>query len=112
MQWKRRYDDWFRLTSLLDKNLTLLANVQPKEIKEYEFERKEPANCDANSVYWNDRSRWWPRLVNIAQDILSIPATSGASERAFSAEKNAFGLVRMSNRPAETVEALICLESG
>jgi hypothetical protein len=51
-------------------------------------------------------------LANIAQDILSIPATSGASERAFSAEKDALGLVRMSNRPAETVEALICLQSG
>ena len=46
----------------------------------------------------------------MARDILSIPATSAASERAFSAGKDVFGLARMSLRP-ETVEALICLRS-
>ena len=31
----------------------------PEEIKEYEFQRTEPANSDANSFYvnWNDRFR-------------------------------------------------------
>ena len=84
----------------------------PKEIKEFAFQRTEPANCDANSfyVYWNDHSRRLPRLENRARDILAIQATSTASERALSAVKELFGLARISLRP-DTAEALICLRS-
>ena len=46
----------------------------------------------------------------MAREVLSIPATSAASERAFSAGKDVFGIARMSLKP-ETVEALICLRS-
>ncbi|EFX69752.1 hypothetical protein DAPPUDRAFT_228557 [Daphnia pulex] len=44
------------------------------------------------------------------KDLLSIPATSAASERAFTVGKDIFGISRMSLKP-ETVEALICLRS-
>ena len=46
----------------------------------------------------------------MARDLLSIPATSAASERAFTVGKDIFGISRMSLKP-ETVEALICLRS-
>ncbi|EFX77544.1 hypothetical protein DAPPUDRAFT_247554 [Daphnia pulex] len=44
------------------------------------------------------------------KDLLNIPATSAASERAFTVGKDIFGISRMSLKP-ETVEALICLRS-
>ncbi|KAK4003906.1 hypothetical protein OUZ56_005655 [Daphnia magna] len=46
----------------------------------------------------------------MARDMLSIPATSAGSERAFSTGKDCFGIARMSLN-TETVEALICLRS-
>jgi hypothetical protein len=46
----------------------------------------------------------------MARDLLTIPATSAASERAFTVGKDIFGISRMSLKP-ETVEALICLRS-
>jgi hypothetical protein len=46
----------------------------------------------------------------MARNLLSIPATSAASERAFTVGKDIFGISRMSLKP-ETVEALICLRS-
>ncbi|KZS00289.1 putative Zinc finger protein [Daphnia magna] len=46
----------------------------------------------------------------MAKEILSIPATSASSERAFSVGKDVFGIARMSLK-AETVEALVCLRS-
>jgi hypothetical protein len=46
----------------------------------------------------------------MTRDLLSIPATSTASERAFTVGKDIFGISRMSLKP-ETVEALICLRS-
>ncbi|KZS00134.1 Uncharacterized protein APZ42_003699, partial [Daphnia magna] len=74
--------------------------------------KPEPLNCDPTAVYtyWANRSCRWPRLGQMARDLLSIPATSAASERAFSVGRDVFGISRMSLKP-ETVEALICLRS-
>ena len=81
-------------------------------MKEYEAEEPEAGDCDPSDiyVYWASKSRRWPKLCSMAKDLLSIPATSTASERAFSMAKDVFGIARMSLNP-ETVEALICLRS-
>jgi hypothetical protein len=39
------------IANVLDKNWTPADKVGQEEIKEYENERKEPTDCDPNSVY-------------------------------------------------------------
>ena len=104
-------DQTYYIANILAKNRPS-EKLETDEIGEYEVEKPEPANCDPTSVYayWNSRSHRWPRLACMAREVLSIPATSAASERAFSAGKDVFGIARMSLKP-ETVEALICLRS-
>jgi hypothetical protein len=108
---KRPTFDQTYIANVLGKNRpseTLVAD----EMGEYKIEKPEPLNCDPTAVYtyWANRSCRWPRLGQMARDLLSIPATSAASERAFSVGKDVFGISRMSLKP-ETVEALICLRS-
>lgn len=89
-------------------------NIKPEkdEMKEYEEEETEPAECNPTAVfdYWSSRSTRWPRLSVMAKDLLCIPATSAASKRAFSAGRDLFGIAKMS-LTLETVEALVCLRS-
>ena len=82
------------------------------EMGEYEVEKPEPPECEPSEIYsyWANRSHRWPCLSAMAKDLLSIPATSAASERAFSVGKDVFGISRNRLSP-ETVEALICLRS-
>ena len=82
------------------------------ELKEYEKGNLEPGECDPEEVllFWASKRSKWPHLCKMARDMLCIPATSAASERAFSTGKHVFGISRMSLNP-ETVEALICLRS-
>ena len=108
---KQSSSDQTYIANILAKNRPS-KKLETDEIGEYEVEKPEPANCDPTSVYayWNSRSHRWPRLACMAREVLSIPATSAASERGFSAGKDVFGIARMSLKP-ETVEALICLRS-
>ncbi|XP_057371912.1 uncharacterized protein LOC130692850 [Daphnia carinata] len=82
------------------------------EMAEYEEEETEPADCDPMAVfeYWSNRSSRWPRLCAMAKDLLSIPATTAASERTFSAGKDLFDFAGMNLNP-EAAEALVCLRS-
>uniref|UniRef100_A0A0P6EU04 Zinc finger protein n=1 Tax=Daphnia magna TaxID=35525 RepID=A0A0P6EU04_9CRUS len=82
------------------------------EMTEYEEEETEPADCDPMAVfdYWANRSARWPRLCAMAKDLLSIPATTAASERTFSACKDLFDFAGMNLNP-EVAEALVCLRS-
>ena len=82
------------------------------ELREYEKEETEPIAGGPYRIfyYWALWSSQWPKLSAMAKDLLSIPATSAASERAFSTGKDVFGIARMSLHP-ETVEALVCLRS-
>lgn len=88
------------------------SNLSKDEMKEYENEDLFPSHCDPDDVlvYWAGKKKKWPRLSIMARDMLSIPATSASSERAFSAGKDVFGISRMRLCP-ETVEALVCLRS-
>ncbi|KAK4037713.1 hypothetical protein OUZ56_029742 [Daphnia magna] len=83
-------------------------NSQMDELREYEKEETEPIAGGPYRVfnYWALRSSRWPKLSAMAKDLLSIPATSAASERAFSTGKDIFGIARMSLHP-ETVEAFV-----
>ncbi|XP_045027143.1 zinc finger BED domain-containing protein DAYSLEEPER [Daphnia magna] len=91
---------------------TKTTESKADELKQYVNEETEPSNCDPTDIlsYWDQRSKRWPKLSNMARDMLSIPATSAGSERAFSTGKDCFGIARMSLN-SETVEALICLRS-
>jgi hypothetical protein len=108
---KRPTFDQTYIANVLGKNRPSETLVTD-EMGEYEIEKPGPLNCDPTAVYtyWANRSCRWPRLGQMARDLLSIPATSAASERAFSVGKDVFGISRMSLKP-ETVEALICLRS-
>lgn len=94
------------------------SSIQPTvksekdEMAEYEAEETEPADCDPSAIfdYWATRTSRWPKLCAMAKDLLSIPATSVASERAFSAGKDVICIPKMSMNP-ETAEALVCLRS-
>lgn len=100
------------IANVLNKNWPATGKNVLEEISEYELERTQPADCDPTSVYayYDNRFRRWSRLATVARDVLSIPATSAASEREFSARKYVFGIARMSLKP-KTVEALVCLRS-
>ncbi|XP_032779204.2 zinc finger BED domain-containing protein DAYSLEEPER [Daphnia magna] len=108
---KRPAFDHSYIANVLSKNSSV-ERFEIDEMGEYEVERTEPADCDPRAVYtyWAKRSCRWPRLGHMAKEILSIPATSASSERAFSVGKDVFGIARMSLK-AETVEALVCLRS-
>ena len=60
--------------------------------------------------YWAGRREKFPLLSLMAKDLLSIPATSAASERSFSVGRDAFGLPKNRLDP-HTAEALVCLRS-
>ncbi|KAK4004017.1 hypothetical protein OUZ56_005760 [Daphnia magna] len=81
--------------------------LQMDEKREYEAEETEPIAGDPSKSVKCSR---WPQLCAIARELLSIPATSASSKRAFNAGKDVFGIARMSLNP-ETVEALVCLRS-
>jgi hypothetical protein len=59
--------------------------------------------------WWMDNATKYPILVRIARDLLAIPASSVASESAFSTSKRIISDFRSSLTP-EIVEALICTQ--
>ena len=100
------------IANILSKKNRPAVKLETDEIEEYELERTEPVDCDPTAVYtyWANRSSRWPRLSRMAKDILSIPATSAASEKRFSTGIDVFGIARMTLKP-KTAEALVCLRS-
>ncbi|KZS05385.1 Uncharacterized protein APZ42_031418 [Daphnia magna] len=60
-----------------------------------EVERTEPVDCDSRAVYtyWANRFCRWPCLGYMAKENLITPAISAGSERAFSVDKDVFGLI-------------------
>lgn len=79
---------------ILGRNQTPVERPQKDELKEYEAEETEPADGDPTTVfyYWAMRATRWPKLCDMAKDLLSIPATSAACERSFSVGKDVFGI--------------------
>ena len=89
-----------------------VRNSTKDELNEYDTEDFEPSNCNPSDVllYWAGKKKKSPRLSTMARDMLSIPATSVASEKAFSTGKDVFDISRMRLNP-ENVEAVLCLRS-
>ena len=54
---------------------------------------KLPPSIDV-AKYWKLNSTQWPDLSALARDYLAIPATSAASERAFSTGRDLLGIYR------------------
>ena len=59
--------------------------------------------------YWKMSSATYPILARMARDILAIPASSVASESAFSSGERIINDYR-SRLSSEIVEALVCLQ--
>ena len=76
------------------------------------MEKTEPPDCEPSEIYsyWANRTNPWPHLAAMARDLLNIPATSAAIERAFSVGKDVNGISRY-KLLRKTVEALVCLRS-
>jgi len=79
------------------------------ELEEYLKCRRENVKVNAYE-YWSSTSKLYPKLSRIAQKILSIQATSVASERVFSVAGNVDTPAR--NRLADmSVESIVLLKS-
>ena len=80
------------------------------ELDRYLDENPIPRSKDFNILqWWRGNSSKYSILARIACDVLAIPASSVASESAFSTGKRIISDFRSSLAP-ETVEALICLQ--
>lgn len=62
-------------------------------------------------TWWNTQKLSLPNLAKMARDVLSIPATSTPSERAFSMAKHLLPPTR-NRMSAETIEACMMLKMG
>ncbi|KZR99072.1 Uncharacterized protein APZ42_005221 [Daphnia magna] len=65
------------IANVLSKNRSV-ERFEIDEMGEYGVERTEPADCDPCAVYtyWANRSCRWPRLGQMAKEILSIQRPS------------------------------------
>ena len=79
------------------------------EIKRYLEEKREPEDTDVLK-WWHDNSYKYPILSKIARDVLSMPASSVASESAFSVSGQVITDHRAS-LDSKTVSILMELES-
>jgi hypothetical protein len=84
------------------------ADEEPKD--EYEFYMSsKPVTCDHPIEWWRANQSTYPKLAQMAFDLLSIPAMSAECERVFSQAKLALGHQR--NRMSEdTLNAIQCLK--
>ncbi|XP_051178175.1 putative AC transposase [Lolium perenne] len=98
----------------LPKKIRKKAHIKLKvarcrnELQQYVEEGFHPCTPDFNILKWWDvNSERYPILGNMARDVLAVPASTVASESAFSACGRVITDHRSSLAP-ETVEALMC----
>ncbi|KAL6613903.1 hypothetical protein ACP70R_036173 [Stipagrostis hirtigluma subsp. patula] len=101
-----RYADW-------DSHMSLRANSEsevPSELENYmkKLPIRRGGEFDILS-WWRSNALEYPILSQMARDILVVPASSVASESAFSTGDRVISDFRSRLAP-ETVEALICLQ--
>lgn len=96
-----------------DKHVTLSAqsiNIDSSELDLYltkvPIRRTDQFNILA---WWQMNSTEYPTLSRMARDILAVPASTVASESAFSTGKRVLSDFRSRMTP-KTVEALVCLQ--
>jgi hypothetical protein len=78
------------------------------ELQQYVEEGFHPCTPDFNILKWWDvNSERYPILGNMARDVLAVPASTVASESAFSACGRVI-TYHISSLAPETVEALMC----
>ncbi|TVU48891.1 hypothetical protein EJB05_00173, partial [Eragrostis curvula] len=94
-----------------DQQLSIDLQAQVStELDRYLDENPIPRSKEFDVLqWWKGNSSKYPILARIARDVLAIPASSVASEAAFSTGKRIISDDRSSLAP-ETVEALICLQ--
>ena len=123
-------DDWLILAEIADvltpfEELTIWLQSQAKnathgsvwetlpaiEQDEYEtYISSRPVACDHPLEWWRANQSIYPKLAQMAFDLLSIPAMSAECERVFSQAKLALG--QQQNRMTEdTLEAIQCLKN-
>ncbi|KAK3146444.1 hypothetical protein QOZ80_3BG0266230 [Eleusine coracana subsp. coracana] len=91
-----------------------VQNVQQmrttSELEEYLSKETVPVGASLNILeHWKVHSTKYPILARMARDILAIPASTVASESAFSTGERVISDYRSSLK-SDTVEALICLQ--
>jgi hypothetical protein len=80
------------------------------ELDQYLEEETVPVTVDLDILqYWKIQSTRYPVLGCMARDILAIPASTVASESAFSTRERVVSDYR-SRLKSETIESLICLQ--
>ncbi|KAK3136097.1 hypothetical protein QOZ80_5BG0428050 [Eleusine coracana subsp. coracana] len=101
-----RYADWDTYVSMNAET----TNVVPSEVETYLAKAPIPRGENFNIIaWWKSNSLEFPVLSRIARDILVVPASTVASESAFSTGGRVISDFRSHLKP-ETVEALICLQ--
>ena len=87
-----------------------LQSQKTTELDRYLEENPVPRSSEFDILkWWMGNAVKYPTLACIARDLLAIPASSVASESAFSTSKKIINDFRSSLLP-ETVEALICTQ--
>ncbi|TVU23008.1 hypothetical protein EJB05_32734 [Eragrostis curvula] len=88
----------------------VLRTQASSELDSYLEENPIPRSDDFDLLgWWKSNSTKWPVLSRMARDVLTTPASSVASESAFSTGQRVVSDFR-SRLTTETVEALICLQ--
>ncbi|RLM60680.1 hypothetical protein C2845_PM14G05940 [Panicum miliaceum] len=92
----------------LHQNLNQRRRVS--ELDKYLEEETIPTDAPFDILqYWKTSSATYPILARMARDILAVPASTVASESAFSSGEKIINNYR-SRLTSKTVEALICLQ--
>ncbi|KAL2101911.1 hypothetical protein ACEWY4_003672 [Coilia grayii] len=82
------------------------------EVQDYSSTNFDLGSVDENLLsFWKAQGQTFPRLQHLAKRILSIPATSAASERSFSAAGRVIEARRSRLNP-DTVDAILFLHSA
>jgi hypothetical protein len=100
------------LTSVIGYSSSTSATDDLDEYKQYiaRMDNEEDRVVDNPIQYWVEKRKRWPRLAQMALDLLSIPAMSAEPERIFSLA----GLMVVANRGrllSDIIGASMCLSS-
>jgi hypothetical protein len=88
----------------------LVQRRRVSELDKYLEEETVPVDIHFDILkYWKSSSATYPVLARMARDILAIPASTVASESAFSSGDKIISEYR-SRLTSETVQALVCLQ--
>ncbi|KAL6861247.1 hypothetical protein ACP4OV_016947 [Aristida adscensionis] len=100
-------DPWAAWDQQLSNELQAQVST---ELDRYLEENPIPRSKEFDIInWWKGNTSKYPILARIARDLLAVPASSVASECAFSTGERVISTSRCSLLP-DTVEALVCLQ--